>query len=284
MTFSEWILKHGESLQFVLFFGLLGILAIAERRVPRRPDPMDRVLRWPVNYFLTVLNIGAMGMLPVSFIGAALWAESHGWGLFNTVRLPFAVLICANLLVRAFISFLTHYLNHAVPVLWRVHRVHHLDTELDVSTTVRFHPLEFFIAMLLGVPIVVACGLTPSILMVYELLDAVVTIWSHANVRLPASVDRVLRYIVVTPDLHRVHHSAWLPETNSNFGAVFPIWDLIFGTFTATTRVAHEEMPLGLETVRGRDAHRPLWLLTSVFNRELVPERESRSLAADKLA
>jgi sterol desaturase/sphingolipid hydroxylase (fatty acid hydroxylase superfamily) len=142
-----------------------------------------------------------------------------------------------------------------------VHRVHHLDTELDVSTTVRFHPLEFVIGLLPGVPIVVAFGLTPWALAVYELVDVVITLWSHSNLRVPASVNRVLCRIVVTPDLHRVHHSAWKPETNSNFGAVFPLWDMVFGTFCAEPREAHEVMKLGLDDVRGDAAQRPIWLL-----------------------
>ena len=180
-----------------------------------------------------------------------------------------AALVAFNLLVRGFISFFTHYLNHAVPWFWRVHRVHHLDTELDVSSTVRFHPLEVLVSLLPGVPIVVAFGLTPWVLMFYELLDVVMTLWTHSNVRLPLALDRFLRYIVVTPDLHRVHHSAWRPETNSNFGAVFPVWDLIFGTFRATPRDGHERMRLGLDEVRGSDAQRPLWLLGSVMQDEL---------------
>jgi sterol desaturase/sphingolipid hydroxylase (fatty acid hydroxylase superfamily) len=174
-----------------------------------------------------------------------------------------------TLIVRGFISFSTHYLMHTVPLLWRVHRVHHLDTELDVSTTVRFHPLEFFIQWVPGVLIVVGFGLAPWVLMFYELLDVAVTLWSHSNLRLPATLERVLRYVVVTPDLHRVHHSARKPETNSNFGAVFPVWDLVFGTFRPVPRDGHEHMRLGLDEVRGPDAHRPLWLLTSPLAEEL---------------
>ena len=169
MCFSEWILVHGENLQFILFLALLFLLATAERWIPRRPGPMDRPIRWPANYFLTLVNVGAMGLLPISFISAAIWAESRGWGLLHIVQLPVAALVGVTLLVRAFISFFTHYLNHAVPVFWRIHRVHHLDTELDVSTTVRFHPLEFFIGLLPGVPIVVSFGLTPWVLL-YEVL------------------------------------------------------------------------------------------------------------------
>jgi len=261
MAMSDWILQHGDDLQVIGFFGLLTILIAAERWAPRRRGPMDRKTRWPVNFFLTIVNLGAMSVLPISFIGAALWAEARGVGLLHWVHLPLAVVAAATLLVRGFISFFTHYLNHVVPLFWRVHRVHHLDTELDVSTTVRFHPLEFVIGLVPGVPLVIAFGLAPSVLVVYELLDVIVTLWSHSNLRLPAGVDRALRYVIVTPDLHRVHHSAWRPETNSNFGAVFPVWDIVFGTFRAAPRDGHETMRLGLDEVRGADAHRPLWLL-----------------------
>ena len=271
MSTAEWILKNGDSLQVAGFFSILAVLAAAERLAPRRTGVMNRRTRWPVNFFLTLVNLTAMSALPVSFIGAAVWAQSHGEGLLHRLALPPIAAVAITLLVRAFISFFTHYLNHMVPLFWRVHRIHHLDTELDVSTTVRFHPLEFVIGGVPGVPIVVAFGLAPWALMLYELLDVAVTLWSHSNVRLPAAANRVLRYLIVTPDTHRVHHSAWQPETNSNFGAVFPIWDVVFGTFRAEPRDGHERMRLGLDEVRGGDAQRPLWLL----GRALIERRDS---------
>jgi sterol desaturase/sphingolipid hydroxylase (fatty acid hydroxylase superfamily) len=187
------------------------------------------------------------------------------------VSLPLAVSVPLTLLARGFISFFTHRLMHGVPWLWRLHRVHHLDTELDVTTTVRFHPLELVVGALPGIPIVVAFGLVPWVLVLYEVLDVAVTLWSHSNLRIPAPLDRVLRYVVVTPDLHRVHHSTWQPETDSNFGAVFPVWDLVFGTYRATPRDGHERMRLGLDEVRGREAHRVFWLLGSARHRRLAP-------------
>jgi sterol desaturase/sphingolipid hydroxylase (fatty acid hydroxylase superfamily) len=263
MNAADWILNNGESLQVAGFFSILAVLAAAERLAPRRTGAMDRTTRWPANFFLTFVNLVAMSALPVSLIGAAVWAQSHGLGLLHRVAVPPIAAMAITMLVRAFISFFTHYLNHMVPLFWRVHRVHHLDTELDVSTTVRFHPLEFVIGLLPGVPLVVAFGLAPRVLMLYELLDVAVTLWSHANVRVPPAVNRMLRYLIVTPDLHRVHHSAWRPETNSNFGAVFPIWDVVFGTFRAEPRDGHERMRLG--EVRGAAAHRPVWLLGRVL-------------------
>jgi sterol desaturase/sphingolipid hydroxylase (fatty acid hydroxylase superfamily) len=271
MSIETWILSNGDNLQVVLFFVLLTLFAVAERLMPRRRGSLDRWRRWPANFFLTLLNLIAMGALPVSFVGAAIWAERNGWGVLNAVQLPAVTLIIVTLGVRGFISFSTHYLMHMVPLLWRVHRVHHLDTEFDVSTTVRFHPLEFFIQWVPGVLIVVGFGLSPSVLMVYELLDVAVTLWSHSNLRLPIALDRILHYVIVTPDLHRVHHSAWKPETNSNFGAVFPIWDLVFGTFRGDPRDGHEQMRLGLDDLRGAAAHQPVWLLMSPLAEDLRP-------------
>ncbi len=265
---DAWILKNSENLQFALFFSLLFIFGLAEFLAPRRSGPMQRRTRWLTNFALAALNVVIMGLLPVTFFGSAVWAAGRGYGLFNRIGMPLALAVVANLLGRGFISFSTHYLMHKVPVLWRVHRVHHLDTELDVSTTVRFHPVEFVVNLILGVPVVVALGLSPWVLMLYEIIDAGVTVFSHANVRLPQALDRALRYIVVTPDLHRIHHSAWQTETDSNFSAVFPVWDVVFGTFRAHTRAPHETMMLGLEEVRDRRAVRanpPTYFLAALL-------------------
>lgn len=280
MSFPAWILAHGETLQITLFFSLLIVLAVVEPVFPGHPGPMDRRIRWPANLLLTLLNFITLSVLPVSLIAASIWTQKQGWGLLHFVQLPLSALIAVNLLVRAFISFFTHFLMHKVPLFWRVHRVHHLDTQLDVTTTVRFHPLEFLVQTVPGVPIVVAFGLTPWVLVFYELLDVVMTLWTHSNLKLPVAIDRVLRYVVVTPDLHRVHHSAWQPETDSNFGAVFPLWDIVFRTFRTATREGHERMRLGLDEVRGRAAHRPLWLLGSVFAARLGVNRDAQRRTA----
>ncbi len=283
MPLQEWMLSHGEDLQVGLFFVLLALLAVLEWMVPRRTGPMERATRWPTNLLFTLLNLMMLGVLPVSLISAAFWAERHGWGLLNHVASPTAVAVLVTLLVRGFISFFTHYLMHMVPAFWRLHRVHHLDTELDVTTTVRFHPLEFAVQVLPALPIVVAFGLTPWVLVLYEALDVAVTLWTHSNTRLPRGIDRVLRYVVVTPDLHRIHHSSWKPETNSNFGAVFPVWDLIFGTFRAAPRDGHEHMRLGLDEVRGRDAQRPMWLLGSVLHDRLTPGSDPARISVHRV-
>ena len=286
MSFQQWFVTNGDTLQVGLFFGLLIVLAAVEWIVPRRPSSMPRKNRWPTNLFFTFLNLMMLGVMPISIVSAAFWAEQRSYGLLNQFGPPTEVAFAATLPVRGFISFFTHYLMHMVPAFWRLHRVHHLDTELDVTTTVRFHPLEFAVQILPAVPIVIAFGLTPWVLVLYETLDVAVTLWTHSNTRLPLVIDRVLRYVVVTPDLHRIHHSAWKPETNSNFGAVFPVWDLIFGTFRAEPRDGHERMRLGLDEVRGHDAQRPLWLLGSPLRGELRDDRpyfEARHLFSRRL-
>jgi sterol desaturase/sphingolipid hydroxylase (fatty acid hydroxylase superfamily) len=267
---DTWITTNANDVQFVLFFVLFILFAGAEVVTPRRPGPMHRRTRWVTN-LLTTLNVVVLSLLPVTFFRIAVWARERDLGLLNAVALPLGVMVVANLLARGFISFFTHFLMHKVPVLWRVHRVHHLDTELDVTTTVRFHPVEFLVALVPGAALIVTLGLSPWVLLFYEILDAAITLFSHANVRVPAAVDRVLRYVIVTPDLHRVHHSAWQTETDSNFSAVFPIWDIAFRTFRTATREPQESMTLGLEEVRDDRAQRLGWLLASPLHARLEP-------------
>ena len=274
LSFQSWVLTNGGDLQFILFFTLFGILAIAEFFAPARNERTATPRRWLANVVLTVLNIGVMSFLPVTFFGASIWAAQHGIGLLNVLPDPFLVTFIAGLLLRGFISFFTHFLMHRVPLLWRVHRVHHLDTEMDISTTVRFHPLELLLNLLPGICLVVAFGLPPWVLLFYEVLDAGVTLFSHANISLPGRIENVLRYVIVTPDLHRVHHSSWQPETDSNFSAVFPIWDLVFRTFRVRKRKPQAAMTLGLDEVRDDRTASVGWLLASPGRRSLVDEYE----------
>ncbi len=266
------LLERGGDLQFVLYFAALFAFGTLERLRPRRSGDLARSVRWRANFALTLVNVVAIGLVPFTFIVVAAWAKAQGIGLFNALSPSVPVLMVGTLLVRGFISTGTDLLFHKIPWLWRLHRVHHLDTELDVSTTVRFHPLEFLLGSLIGAPVVIGFGLSPWVLALYELLDAAVTVFSHSNYHLPEGLDRWLRYLIATPDLHRVHHSTFQPETDSNFGAVFPIWDLLLGTYRAQPRAPHAEMALGLAELRGRETQEIGRLLLSPF-RGLRPRR-----------
>jgi sterol desaturase/sphingolipid hydroxylase (fatty acid hydroxylase superfamily) len=273
MGFQELMLERGESLQYALFFGLMVLFLGLETIIPRRRTPTNRRRRWPTNLGMTATNVVALGFVPFSFVGAALWARSANIGLFNLIEPPLWMVIPLTLLLRGLISTGTHMLNHKVSWLWRVHRVHHLDTEIDVTSTVRFHPLEFLINPFIGLPIVLIFGLPPWILAAYELMDVAITLFSHSDLRVPTKLDWLLHYVIVTPDLHRIHHSSWPPETDSNYGAVFPVWDLIFGTFRADPRGRHEFMQLGLQELREPEASSYLGLLLSPIRRDLGESR-----------
>ena len=262
---EKLMLLMGEDLQYYLFFGFLAVFLIAERLVPKRQTTSPQTRRWTTNAALTVVVIMALPLLPLSFITAAWWAEENSFGLLNFYSVPLPAIVALTLLIRGFISFGTHFLNHKIPFLWRFHRVHHLDTELDVSSTVRVHPVEFPLSLAIGLPMVVLSGLSPWVLIFYELLDVSVVLFSHSNIRIPTLINRYLRYLIVTPDLHKVHHSSYRPETDSNFSAVFPIWDIVFGTFRTQTRTPLETMRLGLDDVREPQANSFWWLLASPF-------------------
>jgi sterol desaturase/sphingolipid hydroxylase (fatty acid hydroxylase superfamily) len=264
---KDLMIVMGEDLQFYLFFGLLAGFLILERLIPKRHPQRPQGQRWLTNAALTLVTVVSLPLLPISFITAAWWAQEQNIGLLNLADayLSPSLVIALTLLLRGFISFGTHYLNHKVPFLWRFHKVHHLDTELDVSSTVRFHPLETPLSLAIGLPAVLLFGLSPWVLIFYELLDVSVVLFSHSNIQIPSLMNRYLRYVIVTPDLHKVHHSSYAPETDSNFSAVFPIWDILCGTFRTATREPLETMTLGLDEVRDPQANRFWWLLASPF-------------------
>ena len=254
-----------EPLQYVAFFGVFLVFALLETTAPRDSNPHQRLRRWPANWILTAFNITVMSAMPVSMIAAADYAATHGIGLLNAVVVSPAAALAIGFLGRAFLSWGTHILNHKVPFLWAIHRVHHADMRLDVSTTVRFHPLEFVVTTPLTLTGVVLLGAPPLALLVYELMDAAVTVFSHSNVRLPWWIDRPLRLIIVTPDVHRVHHSSYQPETDSNYGAVLTIWDRLLGTYRRKPADALASQETGLSEVQDSRSNSLFWLLVLPF-------------------
>ena len=263
---DAWLLRHAEAVTYVVFFGLFVILAAAEVVVSRSSAPAERVRRWSTNVVLTVCWIAAGAALPMTLFGAAAWAGAAGWGLQNQFDHPIALTLVLGILARSLVSYAVHVAMHKVPLLWRLHRVHHLDTHLDVSTTTRMHPLEAWASAPLTVAGVVALGIPPTAVLLYEILDAAVVVFTHANIRLPPQIDRAIGIVFVTPDLHRVHHSALQPDTDSNYGATLSLWDRLFGTYRRRNTEDLATLRIGLDGATDERAQHIGWLLASPWH------------------
>jgi sterol desaturase/sphingolipid hydroxylase (fatty acid hydroxylase superfamily) len=245
------LLAHEPIVRLSAFFGVLAAMALWELIAPRRHQEIGRSGRWPSNLGLVLVDTLLVRILfPTAAVGMALIAEARGWGLFNTVALPAPMAVIAAVLILDLAIYLQHVLFHAVPVLWRLHRMHHADLEFDVTTGVRFHPIEMLLSMVIKLGVVTALGTPGTAVLVFEVLLNATSMFNHGNVWLPARLDRVLRWIVVTPEMHRVHHSMVARETNSNFGFNLPWWDHLFGTYRAQPEAGHEEMALGIAQFR----------------------------------
>ena len=223
---------YEPAIRFIAFASVFAALTVWELTAPRREQQLRRGLRWPSNIGVVILDTILVRLIfPTTVVGLALVCESHGWGLFQVLRLPAWVTIPLAFLAMDLAIYLQHVMFHAVPNLWRLHRMHHADQEIDVTTGVRFHPIEILLSMSIKFGVVAALG-TPAIaVVIFEVLLNATSMFNHSNVRMPLWLDQVLRWIVVTPDMHRVHHSIVVQETNSNFGFNLPWWDRLFGTY-----------------------------------------------------
>jgi sterol desaturase/sphingolipid hydroxylase (fatty acid hydroxylase superfamily) len=262
------VIAYEPALRLAAFLGVFAVVAGWEALGPRRARRFPRSVRWPHNLGLLAVNGVLLRLVaPGTAVGVAMAAEAHGWGLLHALDLPaWAGLILAVVLLDLAIYF-QHVLFHAVPALWRLHRVHHADTDFDVTTGTRFHPLEIMLSVGIKCAAVAAIGAPAIAVVVFEVLLNATAMFNHANGRLPRSVDRVLRWLVVTPDMHRVHHSIVPQETNSNFGFNLPYWDHLFGTYRAQPAGGHEAMTIGLEDFRDlREAQLDRLLLLPFHN------------------
>jgi sterol desaturase/sphingolipid hydroxylase (fatty acid hydroxylase superfamily) len=254
-----------EPITYVVFFGLLIIFGLVETRVERSHKLPTRTGRWPANVGLTVVNIVVLGALPLSGVVFADWVRDGGIGLFNWIETNPVVAVIGGILVRSFTSWATHLAMHKIPFLWRFHRVHHSDTFIDISTTVRFHPIEFLINLPITMTAIAIFGISPVTLMLYEVFDAGMNVFTHANVRLPRWADSALQKLIVTPDMHRVHHSSYHRETDSNYGATLSIWDHLFCTHRSKDDDDLAAMEIGLREVQDRRANSLIWLVALPF-------------------
>jgi len=250
---SELLIANEAAARMAFFFGVLILMALWEAAAPRRRRAIPRLLRWSGNLGVIVIDTLLVRLaFPVLAVGLAHIAQARGWGLLNVIELPGWLAFVLSVLVLDLAIYLQHVMFHAVPALWRLHRMHHADLEFDVTTGLRFHPLEILLSMAIKLAVVAALGPPAIAVLVFEILLNATSMFNHANVRIPGPVDRVLRCFVVTPDMHRVHHSILRRETNSNFGFNLPWWDRLLGTYRAQPADGHEAMTIGIEQFRTR--------------------------------
>jgi sterol desaturase/sphingolipid hydroxylase (fatty acid hydroxylase superfamily) len=262
----EFLLANEPLIRLAVFASIFAVMAAWEVWAPRREQSIGRGTRWPANIGVVVLDAILVRLVfPTTAVGLALVVEARGWGLLHTLNLPAWASVLIAVMALDLAIYLQHVLFHAVPALWRLHRVHHADLEFDVTTGARFHPIEILLSMGIKLGVVAALGAPAIAVLIFEVLLNATAMFNHSNVRMPVWIDRVLRWIVVTPDMHRVHHSIAARETNSNFGFNLPWWDRLFGTYRNQPAAGHEAMTIGIEQFREPAEQRLDRMLTQPF-------------------
>ncbi len=263
-------IEDSNTLRFAIFIGVLLTMGFLELFIPKRELTVSKTRRWITNIFIAgfgsaVVRLMGFIALPIVALSAAFWAEKMNWGLLQHLDLGFWVEFFLALIILDFAIYLQHVASHKIPILWRLHRVHHSDRDIDVTTAVRFHPIEIGLSMLFKVIVIFLLG--PAVLAVFwfEVLLNACAMFNHANIQLPGWLDRILRCIIVTPDMHRVHHSVRENETNSNYGFNLSVWDMVFKTYNAQPKDGHKSMTIGLKDYQSLNPTKLLWSLILPF-------------------
>ena len=260
---SAWLLAHEAQIQSYLWLTSFILVALAESFWPRRTLCAGTGVRWFNNVALTAIGLGVLRLcVPITALSFAVLVEERGWGFFNSVQLPVWLSCALTLIVLDLGNYAVHRLFHTAP-LWRYHKIHHCDLDFDCGTAIRHHPVETVLGLGAELLIIAAIGAPPVGVLIALTLAAVASVFNHGNVALPSLTDRFLRRLIVTPDMHRIHHSALVPEGNSNFANLFPWWDHLFSTYCDVPQLGHESMAIGIEEARTQ-ADVTLWKLLAM--------------------
>ena len=259
MDINEFIMSNEVTIRLSFFLGIFLLMAIWELIAPRRVLTVSKVVRWTNNLALVFLNSFILRLLfPAAAVGMAVFTNEQGWGLLNYYDVSAMIAAIVSVVVMDFIIYLQHVMVHAIPLLWRLHRVHHADPDYDVTTGTRFHPIEIILSMLIKFATIILLGPPVVAVVIFEVILNATAMFNHSNVRLNPVLDKWLRLLLVTPDMHRVHHSVEDDETNSNFGFSLPWWDRLLGTYRDQPRGGHENMIIGIHTYN--DPKQVSWL------------------------
>lgn len=274
LPFSE------ASIRFAAFLGIFTTMAVLELSLPRRTPDQRKGARWRTNLAMVIVDAMALRVIfPLAAVGTAIWAEANGYGLFRSAGVPVWAAGLAGFVILDFAVWLEHVASHKIPILWRIHRMHHSDIDFDLTTALRFHPLEIVLSMFWKAAIIIALGVPVLAVLLFEIVLNGAAMFNHSNWKIPERIDAILRLFIVTPDMHRVHHSVHVRETDSNYGFNFPFWDRLFRTYTDQPRDGHLGMTIGLNEYRGDEPTGFVWSLLLPFRRNV--RREEMVPAAD---
>lgn len=284
MSFGEFLLAYEKEVRMSFFFGMLVVIGLWEVVAPRRALTISKAVRWTNNLGLVFLNSFIIRIIfPAAAVGVAQLASEKGWGLFNYYDVPFWYGVIAAVIIMDFVIYIQHVMVHAIPVLWRLHRVHHADPDYDVTTGARFHPIEIILSMLIKFSTILLLGPAVIAVIIFEIMLNATSMFNHGNIGLPKVVDKVMRWFLVTPDMHRVHHSVEDDETNSNFGFSLTWWDRLFGTYREQPRGGQIGMKIGIH--KFNDPKQVSWLpglLTLPFKGKISGYTINRRQWSDK--
>ncbi|MDX8397315.1 MAG: sterol desaturase family protein [Mariprofundaceae bacterium] len=258
-------MDHETSLRLVMFLGIFFLMAVWEIVNPKRALIYGKK-RWLANLSIVILNSLIIRLLlPTGAVGAALWAASNDFGLLTFLHFSDVVTLLIAVIVLDFIIYAQHVMFHHVPLLWRLHQVHHADRDIDLTTGLRFHPLEILLSMLIKMGFVIILGVPVIAVIIFEITLNAMAMFNHSNIRLPKAIDAVIRLLFITPDVHRIHHSIIKNETNSNYGFNLSLWDKICGTYRAQPKLGHDQMIIGLADFQQSPTHQLSWMLRLPF-------------------
>lgn len=252
-------------IRLVIFLSVLALMVGWEMAAPKRQPRYNRWQRWPANLGIVVIDTLVVRLLvPAGVVGAALWAQQQGIGLFNTVAAPAWAAVIASFIVLDIAIYWQHRAFHRIPMLWRLHRVHHADPDFDVTTGLRFHPLEILLSLVIKAAVAVAIGAPVVAIIIFEVVLNACSLFNHGNVALPHKLEKVVRKILITQELHRIHHSSLKQETNSNYGFSVSWWDHLFNSYTARPQAGSDNVDIGLEEYRDAALTTKLWGLLRI--------------------
>jgi sterol desaturase/sphingolipid hydroxylase (fatty acid hydroxylase superfamily) len=260
MNWNNWLLENEIILRLSFFFGVFAIVALWEWRAPRRTLVLKKSVRWFNNLLIIFINSLILRLIfPTAAVGIAFLAQQNNWGFFNVYQAPLALSVIASVIILDFTVYLQHVIAHSLPLLWRIHRVHHVDLDYDVTTGARFHPLEIILSILVKFSAILLLGVPVIAVIIFEIMLNATAMFNHGNIKLPKKLDKIMRWFLVTPDMHRIHHSIERDETNSNFGFSLTWWDRIFGTYKEQARAGQTGMTIGIHNYTNPKETNHIW-------------------------